>query len=690
MVQPTDAMFVQSEIAELAAIRRSHAVLEIGIDGTILDANDRFLALVGYALEEIRGRHHRILVPEAQRDQPEYAAFWASLARGAFVAAEFKRVRKDGREVWIKGSYNPVLDPDGRPYKIVKFANDITAAKIKSADDAGQIAAIGRTQAVIAFSLDGMILYANDRFCEAMNYSESQVVGQHHRMFLTPGTEDDAAYRAFWHALRSGESLAGEFCRIARGGRKVWLQATYTPILDPDGRPFKVVKYATDVTAAKIKSADDAGQIAAIGLSQAVITFSLDGEVTSANAMFCDAMGYREDEIVGRHHRMFVDAEERDHASYRAFWQKLNAGESLAGAYRRVARDGRSVWLQATYTPILGPGGDPFKIVKYASDITAQVEQREALNMLSLVVNATDNSVIITDRDRRIIYVNAGFERLTGYTLSKVAGKNPGHILQGPHTDQRTVARIRTQLQAGEAFYEEIMNYDSRGRPYWISLTINPVRGVDNQIERFISVQANITETKMRALEFDAKLAAISSATAIAVWSMAGACLSLNATLEGEAAIPLGRLLDPHAVDALTRGERLQREFSWPGSADLWLDATFSVIRGIEGLPDKVLMCAIDVTSRRRLMQEASHAMQGMLDHVSSTVGQLNKITAATKLLSLNAAIEAARAADAGRGFAVVANEVRSLATQAASAATAIGGLVDDSRQQIARLIRHH
>ena len=243
--------------AQVAAASRSQAVIEFDTDGTIVTANENFLAAMGYQLEEIRGRHHRMFVDPREADGAAYREFWAALRRGEYKAGEFKRVGKSGRDVWILASYNPVLDESGKPIKVVKFASDITSEKLQHADFAGQITAIGKSQAVIEFAMDGTIRSANDNFLQAMGYSLAQIQGRHHSMFVDPAERDSAAYREFWASLGRGEYKAGEFKRIASGGRDVWIQASYNPIVDLNGKPFKVVKYASDVTAqviARMKS----------------------------------------------------------------------------------------------------------------------------------------------------------------------------------------------------------------------------------------------------------------------------------------------------------------------------------------------------------------------------------------------------------------------------------------------------
>lgn len=368
---------VQNALAQAAAISRSQAVIEFNMDGTIITANENFLATLGYSLEEIRGKHHSLFVEPATRDSAEYREFWVRLNRGEFQAAQYKRAGKGGKEVWIQASYNPIFDGKGKPVKVIKFATDITAQKLQTMEDAGKIAAMSRAQAVIEFDMDGTIVTANDNFLGAMGYSLAEIQGKHHSMFVTPSDRDSAAYREFWARLNRGEFQAAEYKRVGKGGKEVWILATYNPILNEAGKPFRVVKFATDVTGQKLKTADSDGQIAAIGKSQAVIEFNMDGTIRFANQNFLDAMGYSLAEIQGKHHGMFVEPDERNSSAYREFWDSLNRGQYQAAEYKRLAKGGREVWIQASYNPILDLNGKPFKVVKYATDITAQAVARK-------------------------------------------------------------------------------------------------------------------------------------------------------------------------------------------------------------------------------------------------------------------------------------------------------------------------
>ena len=362
--------------AMLAALNKSQAVIQFDARGIILDANQNFLDAMGYSLAEIKGQHHRMFVDPADARKPEYEQFWNKLRAGEYQSAEYRRIGKGGREIWIQASYNPVADASGKIYKVVKYATDITAARLRSADHMGQIEAIGKSQAVIEFNLDGTIINANENFLSTMGYTLPQIQGRHHSMFVEPAYAGSREYQSFWENLRDGQYQSAEYKRIGNDGREVWIQASYNPIYDNNGKPFKVVKYATDITAQKLENADYMGQIDAIGKSQAVIEFGMDGTIIDANQNFLNTLGYSLDEVKGRHHSMFVGSNFAATGEYRDFWAKLQAGEYQAGEYKRIGKGGREVWIQASYNPILDMNGKPFKVVKYATDSTGLMAAR--------------------------------------------------------------------------------------------------------------------------------------------------------------------------------------------------------------------------------------------------------------------------------------------------------------------------
>jgi methyl-accepting chemotaxis protein len=362
---------------KIDAIHRVQAVIEFDLEGRVLNANENFLKTFGYDLGELVGQHHRMFCDSQYVRTTEYADFWKHLGSGQAHAGDFKRLDRDGNHVWIHATYNPVFDASGKPVKVVKFATDITAATLASVDSQGKIDAIERVQAVIEFDLSGRVLRANDNFLNTFGYSADEVVGQHHRLFCDADYARSPEYMAFWERLSRGEFNAGEYRRVNKHGDDVWIQATYNPILDIDGKPLKVVKFATDITPMKLLSSETAGKLDAISRSQAVIEFDMEGNVLTANSNFLRTIGYTADEVKGRHHSMFCDEELVKSPAYRHFWADLGEGQFKSARFKRLGKHGAEVWLQATYNPIMDTDGKPFKVVKFAMDISAQVQREE-------------------------------------------------------------------------------------------------------------------------------------------------------------------------------------------------------------------------------------------------------------------------------------------------------------------------
>lgn len=365
--------------SKVTAIGRAQAVIEFNLDGTIITANENFLTTVGFTLAEIQGKHHRIFCDEEYAKSAEYKAFWQKLGAGEYDSGEYKRQTKNGTEIWLNATYNPIFDADGRPFKVIKFASDISASKLKTAEFESKIDAISKAQAVIEFNLDGTIITANENFLATVGFSLAEIQGKHHRIFCEPEYAKSSEYKDFWSRLGSGKHEVGEYKRVTKDGREIWLNASYNPIFDADNRPFKVVKFASDVTTSKMQASEFQGKVDAISKAQAVIEFDMNGIVLNANENFLSVMGYALSDIKGEHHRVFCDDDYAASTEYKRFWQKLNRGEFDSGRYRRMGNNGKVVWIQATYNPILDLNGKPYKVVKYASDITEQINLESAV-----------------------------------------------------------------------------------------------------------------------------------------------------------------------------------------------------------------------------------------------------------------------------------------------------------------------
>jgi methyl-accepting chemotaxis protein len=404
---------------QLAAISKSTGVIEFSMDGKVIAANDILLNVLGYSREEAIGQPHSNFVEAEYKTSAEYKAFWEKLNRGESISGQFISIAKGGKEVWLEATYNPILCAAGKPYKVVKYATDITEQKLKNADFEGQMTAIGESQGVVEVCLDGIITKVNQVYLDMLGYKAPELLGKHVSMVLDPTFAKSEAYQTLWDRLIKGGTDAGQYKRIAKDGREVWIQASYNPIYDLKGKPFKIVNYTMDITEQKLQAADNAGQISGIHKTQGVIEFDLTGKVLSVNDIFANIAGYSEQEIVGKHHSMFVELAYKNSPAYKAFWEALGRGEAQVGQFKRIGKGGKVVWMQAIYNPILDMNGKPFKVVKYATDIS---EQHNSAATLASAVEETQ--AIIEEAKSGDLSNRVPLEGKTGAIASLCDGVN--------------------------------------------------------------------------------------------------------------------------------------------------------------------------------------------------------------------------------------------------------------------------
>ena len=310
------------------------------------------------------------------------------------------------------------------------------------------LGALDRSTAIVHLGLDGKVIKANPLFGDIFGLRPQELEGQPHAMLCVPDYAASAQYQDFWRRLSAGETFGGLFQRRHKDGHLVWLRATYNPVFNAAGRVTRIVKLASDVTAQVEDRLRSAGVLEAIDRSMAVIAFSPDGHVQHANGNFLQCLGYQLDDVLGQHHRMFCTRDYAASPAYASFWDGLRQGRYHQGQVQRVSRQGRTVWMEASYNPVFTQEGTVSGVVKVATDITDKVMQGQARQQ--------------------------GVD-----TAYQIAHETQGLSTQSGHTVQQAVQRIEAMAAA---FEDAVQRVTALGRQtQGIGATVGAIRRVADQ-----------------------------------------------------------------------------------------------------------------------------------------------------------------------------------------------------------------
>ncbi|WP_052444181.1 PAS domain S-box protein [Flammeovirga sp. OC4] len=608
---------------KIAAIDASYMRVEFDLDRRIIECNELFSIGVGYSKEKLIGLDHINLVDEVYGRSQEYKRFWDKLRNGEADKNVYKRKVAGGREVWLQATYSPIRDFEGNVYKIVKIAEDVTARRLANSDNRGKIAAIDASYMRVEFDLDRCILDCNDLFSEGVGYNKDELIGLDHVNLVEKEYGQSQDYKNFWNKLRNGEADKNVYKRKAAGGKEIWLQATYNPIRNQEGEVYKIVKIAEDVTERRLRNSETRAKIAALGNVQAVVEFDLDGVMQDCNDLFEETTGYTKSELKGQHHRMLVEKDYANTVEYERFWDKLKQGVHDEGVYRRVKKDGSIMWLQATYNPIFDLNNKTMKVVKYATDITEQIENQrraEALkNELESRVVAFNSAALMSETDLygNITFVNDTFAELSGYTKQELLGQ-PHNIVRHPSTPKAVFKELWETIQAGRIFKVKYRNQKKNGGYYWVDATIAPVLDQEGKPIKYIGIRFDVTAQMDQQVEKDGLDEAISKSSGVMELSMEGEITAMNDTLLEVMGYNEGEVLNnPHDVivgvdqDTVLRNKELWTKLQkgqyvvdsfkriTKDGREIWLEGSYNPIQDYDGNYVKIVAYLNDITARR-------------------------------------------------------------------------------------------
>ncbi|MDD3052198.1 MAG: PAS domain-containing methyl-accepting chemotaxis protein [Candidatus Cloacimonetes bacterium] len=445
----------------LEAIDKSQARIEFSLDGTILNASQNFLKTFGYSGDEVIGQKHKLFCEAAYVETEEYKKMWISLAAGESVSGEFKRLGKGGKEIWIIGSYSPIIDNSGNVKKIVKIGTDVTQSKteLRVLQDI-----INLTSIVSEANLKGEILTINDKYIEVSKYEREELIGKGHNITRHPDMPKEV-FKEMWATIGRGKIFRGMVKNRAKDGTPYYVDAVIAPVLGDNGKPKKYIGVRYDITETEIERQNMKGIISAIDASFAYIEFDPEGNALSFNNNFQNVMEYSLDEVKGKHHRLLCDASYVAGAEYAQFWLDLKSGKAKSGIFKRKTKSGKEVFLQATYSPVFDEVGRVIKIVKIATNVTEQVNYKKAFEeeVVKVVESFTSKSKEISEQSTKVASgaqslgatteeMNASVEELSA-SIDSIAqnAKSADHIAKATQVEADTgVQAITKSIEAME------------------------------------------------------------------------------------------------------------------------------------------------------------------------------------------------------------------------------------------------
>jgi len=654
---------------QLEAINKVQAVIEFELDGTIITANENFLKTLGYRLEEIQGQHHSLFVEPAYRASNDYKQFWNDLAAGRVQAAEYKRIGKGGKEVWVQASYNPIFGADGKPFKVVKFATD-TTAQHKLIEEVAELRVraeiTNQTSIVSEADLKGDILSINEKFIEVSKYSREELIGKPHNTTRHPDMSKEV-FKEMWATIGRGKSFRGIIKNRAKDGSPYYVDAVIAPVLGDNGKPKKYIGVRYDITAAELERQNARGILAAIDSAYAFIEFNPKGEVVQANHNFLKVLGYQLNEITGKHHRIFVEPSFANSPAYTQFWADLNNGQNKADVFKRITKDGREIYIQAVYAPVKDEMGRVNKVIKIATDVTDQKvseqnqkRQIDEINRTQAVIEFTHEGICLT--------ANENFCNALSYRLEEIKGKHHSTFVEPAFRDSAEYKQFWRDLNDGKFQTAEFKRIGKGGKEVWIQATYNPVFDVNGKVNKVVKFATDITAKKQAENGLKVTIKTVSENAQ----SLSSASEELTATSQQMSSNSEETATQANVVAAAS--EQVSKNIATVAASAEEMSASVKEIAKNASEATKVANDAV------RVAGETNQTI-AKLGTSSEEIGQVIKVITSiaqqTNLLALNATIEAARAGEAGKGFAVVANEVKELAKQTASATEDIGRKIE-------------
>ena len=645
----------------LNAIDSAYAYIEFDTTGNILTANENFLSTMGYSIDEIKGKHHRLFVDIDYAKTNEYSNFWSDLGNGKIKNDQFLRFAKNGDEVWLQAVYSAVFDSSGKVIKVIKIATNITEAKESAAQMQREIdartASVDANCIVSEVDLKGYITYVNDKHCEVSGYTREELMGANQNIVRHPDMPKEL-FKEMWATIGRGQIFTGLIKNRRKNGLPYYIDGVFTPVLGKNGKPVKYIGILYDITEQTYEKQAAQAMVDAVNSSYASIEFDVNANILNANDNFLKTLEYSSvEDIRGKHHRMFVDIDHANSVEYARLWEDLAMGKPQKGQFKRLTRTGKEIWIDAAYSPVKDDMGRIVKVVKIASDITMQ---KSILDEINRVVELAGKEGKLDSRLK--------LENATGDW--KDLSDSVNRLMETISTPVYAVSNVINKMALGDLTGS--FDLEAKGDIKVMGDSLNTAtKNLNTLLGNISQIATLVASSSEELLTKGEQMKSTTQEVASATQQMAeGAQQQAQQTDESS------KLIDMALKSSNEMGKK----------ADTISNVAEKALKGAtEGLITikKVVENMSEIQQAAKTTSGSIEILTQRSEEIARTLSVITDIAAQTNLLALNAAIEAARAGDAGRGFAVVAEEIRKLAEDSRKSAIDIERVIREVQKDI-------
>ncbi len=628
-----------SEAAAMAAALGEYVgLIAYDADGQVTFANDRAAMALEFYGEDMAGRSHDSLWPDSETSKPDYVEFWEKLRQGRIVEGRHLHVTNEGNALWLQSTFVPVKSADGGLDSVVQCLMDVTEATEAAIVAERFRSAVAGEATLAEYDPEGHVLDASDAFCKALGHDRTKLIGKNIRKLLDREFARGTDFASAWETAGEGRPAAADLRHSTAEGDSHWTRCMLIPIVDGTGRVQRIVELASDINVMRQRLEFLETRYAAISDLMCIAEISAAGTVQAANKRFCIETGGYENDYIGKDYAMFVPEDVQKSPEYAEFWNNLREGQREQGDYRRLAVDGREIWLQSTYVPLKPADDDRARTILCLG--RAVTEQKARMAEIEGKVGAIEEAIGVAEYtpEGEFAHANQRFLKSLHLKWEDIRGR-PQSVLNGDEGDSDAYRTMWQRLREGQALARQHHRRGGGSADTWHDSFYAPIRNHLGECVRVMEFARDVTEEKRDRVGLEERWAGAQNAFAIVEFDPSGTIRGTNDAFLRLVGYSRREIVEQHhsiffttevvqSQDyrdfwmALARGESREGSYRFKGRFDRDLHMRVHYIPGRNALGeiDKVLMFGLDESDFVRLKSELRDGAESILDEMQAIV----------------------------------------------------------------------